>query len=320
MATDPTLPPKGPVAEVLFEELRAQASPAGPAGEVVNSVESKYDQQGGVIEEIQKAYGSETKTVSQYQGTRLVSQESTLPNAKPPRPKFWNCWTYDSSGKLTEYRRGSGDTIQNHETNFKRDQQGRLISFDYRQGAKDELFSRTEFHYALDGRTIDIRESDQTGEVMRSTTQIVDQQGYVVQAVIHERDWQTKKLKPPLKVAFSYDNEGRLIEQNTDAHDSEPAGSENELPPGKVSITYDDVKHTRRTTYTGKEGTLFSTVTYDSTGATTAMSFGTGSETIETKLECTYDSHENWTNCQQVVKAAGVSTVGKIWRRTITYR
>ncbi len=53
-----------------------------------------------------------------------------------------------TSGKLTEYRRGSGSTIQNHLANFKRDSQGRLLSFDYRQGPKDDLFSRTELSYS----------------------------------------------------------------------------------------------------------------------------------------------------------------------------
>jgi hypothetical protein len=119
LATDPSLPPKGPVSEVLFEELRSEKTPAGPAGEVVLSIKTKYDDQGRPIEEVRKEYGGETSTISRYQGNRLVSQETTIQGGKV-LPKSWDYWTYDESGKLIEYRRGSGETIQNHETNFKR--------------------------------------------------------------------------------------------------------------------------------------------------------------------------------------------------------
>ena len=320
MATDPSLPLSGPVAEALYEELRAQKTPAGPAGEVVTSIRTKYDEAGRTTEETRKQWGTETTTINRYEGTRLVSQETTFPNIKKPRPKSWNYWVYDQSGKLTEYRRGSGDEIQNHYANFKRDGQGRLTSFEYRQGAKDEFFSRTEFRYSPDGKTIDSTFYDATGDVTRSTTQSVDDQGHVVWVAICERDWKTKKPKAPLKVAFRYDAQGRLLEQNTGAHEFEAAGSEHELPPGRISIAYDDVKHTKTTAYAGYEGLLTSTVTYNASGATIAVAGGTGDRNVDAELECTYDSHENWTTCQLIDKHTGVGTVAKRWRRTIAYR
>jgi hypothetical protein len=249
-----------------------------------------------------------------------VSQETTFPNSKSPRPKSWNYWTYNPSGRLTEYKRGSGDKIQNHVVNFNRDQEGRLTSYDYRQGEKDELFERTEIRYLPDGKTIDISSSDRTGEVMRSMTEVIDDQGHVVQVVIREQDWRTKKLKRPLKVTFSYDNKGRLVEQNADPHDFEPGGSEHELPPGKVAIAYDDVRHTRKTAYSGKEGSISSTITYNSTGSTMGVAVETAGESFEAKLECTYDDHENWTTCQRIARKAGASTVSNMWRRKMTYR
>ena len=170
MATDPSLIPQGPVAEMFFEEVRAIATPGGPAGEVVTSIKTKYDEQRRVIEVIQNPVG--TDTLSRYDGSRLVSQETTFPNSKTPKPKSWNYWTYDPSGKLSEYRRGSGDVIQNHLTTFKRDPQGRLLSFDYLQGAKDDLFSHTELHYSPDGKTVEISSSDRAGSVTRITKQI----------------------------------------------------------------------------------------------------------------------------------------------------
>src|SRR6185295_7475187 len=51
MAIDASLRPKGPVAEVLFEELRVGSTPSGPAGEVIETIKCKYDAQGRVVEE-----------------------------------------------------------------------------------------------------------------------------------------------------------------------------------------------------------------------------------------------------------------------------
>jgi hypothetical protein len=320
MVTDSSTTPKGSVAEILVEELRAETTPAGFAGEVLTSVKTKYDELGRSVEEIRKESGRETVTVNAYQGTRLVSQETTFPSQYQLLQKAWNYWTYDPSAKLTEFRRGRGDKIENHLANFQRDRLGRLTSFDYRQGKKDELSSHTEFRYSPDGKTIDTIESYKTGESTSSTTQIMDDQGHVVQVIIREWDWQTKKPKSPLKVTFSYDKEGRLVEQNTDAHDFEPAGSEQELPPGKVSIVFDDIRHTKNTVYSGKEGFLSSIVTYNSSGAAIGAAYQTGDQSFETKLECTYDSHENWTSCRQLAKNGGVSSVTEMWRRTITCR
>ena len=77
--TDASLPPKGPVAEILTEELRTETTPGGFAGEVLTSVRTKYDEQGRVVEESRTEIGRETVTVNGYQGTRIVSQETTFP-------------------------------------------------------------------------------------------------------------------------------------------------------------------------------------------------------------------------------------------------
>jgi hypothetical protein len=320
VATDPTLPPRGPVAELLYEELRGHDTPAGHAGEVVTSIEIKYDEAGRVIEQTSGQWGFITKTINKYQGRRLVTEESTFPDSKKPRPKFWNYWTYDQAGKLIEYRRGSGDELQNQDTNFKRDAQGRLTSFEYRQGAKDELSSRTELRYSADGKTVDSALYGAAGDEIRTNTQTTDEQGHVMFAVIRERDWRTKKPKTPIKVAFKYDSRGRLVEQNTDAYEFERSGSENELPPGRVSIVYDDLKRTKTTTYTGDEGTLASKLTFDSDGATIAVTGGTKNEFVHMHVDCEYDIHGNWTTCREMSKFEGVDVVAKTWRRTIKYR
>jgi hypothetical protein len=321
LVTDPSLPPVGPVVQTLYEELRAHETPAGPAGDVVRSITSTWDEAGRVIEVIRKdPGGSESDTIDCYDGTRLVSQESTFPNSGQPRPKSWNYWVYDESGKLIDYRRGRGDQIENHDTNFKRDAQGRLTSYEIRQGPKDELFSRTELSYSADGRTVDFSQYGADGAVMESNTQTVDDQGHVVMAVIRDRDWETKRMKTPVKVAFRYDGKGRLIEQDTDPYEFEKSGSESELPPGKISIAYDDVKNTKITSYSGDEGSLTSTVTSSASGATIGFVIGAEGKTRNAVVHCTDDSHGNWTACEQTVNTGGGDKVEKMWRRKITYR
>jgi hypothetical protein len=244
MVTDPSLPPNGPVLEVLYEELRVQKTPAGPAGEIVDSIRTKYDEQGRVIEESHRTYGPSTKTIRRYDGTRLISEEATFPESKTPQA--WNYWKYDERGKLIDYRRGRGEELQNHETGFTRDPRGRLTGYEYHQGNKDSLLTRTEFRYSLDGKVTETINYNATGEVTDSPTQTTDVEGHVVHVVIKGGDRGTKTSKPPLSITFKYDAKGRLAEQNVDPYDFEPAGGEHELPPGKVSIAYDDVKHTKR--------------------------------------------------------------------------
>jgi len=320
MANDPSLPLKGAVAEVTMEELRTHDSETAPAGAVMGAVTTKYDERGLAIEELRDENGAEADTVKRYQGSRLVSQETTFPKSKDPLPKLWNYWTYDPSGKLTEYRRGAGDTLQNHLTNFKRDPEGRLASFEYHQGTNDELFCVTEFHYSADGKTVDMSSSAPAG-MLNSTSQTVDDQGRIVQMVTRARDSRTRKLKPPRKVAFRYDTQGRLVEQTADDYDLEAGSDERSLPPGKVSVEYDDVAHTKTTAYSLKElGEWSSTVTYDATGAAIAKSFEINGRSGETRLDCAYDSHGNWTNCAEVGGLAGANVADRVWRRTITYR
>jgi hypothetical protein len=320
LVTDKSVPPAGPVAQTLYEELRAHATPAGPAGEVMYSITATWDEGGRVIEEVRREGGAESDTINRYVGARLVSQETTYLHTRQPVPKTWNYWVYDPSGKLTEYRRGKADQIQNHDTNFKRDEQGRLTSFEYRQGAKDELSSRPELRYSNDGKTVDITQYDAAGAIVLSTTQTVDDQEHVVTAAIRDRDWKTKQMKAPLKVFFRYDKKGRLIEQDTAAYAFDKS-NEQELPPGKISIVYDDVKNTKTTSYSGDEGSMVLAVARNASGATVGFTGGAGGVPIDSVIDCVYDSHGNWTTCRQTSGGPpAVNNIAKMWRRKITYR
>jgi len=319
LITDPSMPPSGPVAQTVYEEVRAQATPAGPAGEVTTSITATWDEAGHTIEEIRKEGVSESDTANRYAGGRLISQETTFPNSRQPAPKAWNYWAYDPSGKLTEFRRGRGDQLQNHDTNFKRDGQGRLTSFEYRQGPSDELFSRTELRYSDGGRTASITEYDASGAIIQTRTQTLDGQGHVVSAIVSTLDSETKQMTPPLKVAFRYDGKGRLIEQDTDAQPVEDSNEE-ELPPGKISIVYDDAKRTKTMSYSGSEGSLSLVLLSNAAGVTTGYGLQTGSEQQYAFIDCLYDSHGNWTTCRQFAKTPTGNAIVKMWRRKIAYR
>jgi hypothetical protein len=128
-------------------------------------------------------------------------------------------------------------------------------------------------------------------------------------------------MKNPVKVSVRYDEKGRLIEQDTEAHEFDKSGSEQELPPGKISIVYDDVKNTKRTSYSDGEGSLVLTVTRNATGATIGFAGGTDAAPLDSVIDCAYDSHGNWTTCRQTSGGPPtVDNVVKMWRRTITYR
>ena len=88
----------------------------------------------------------------------------------------------------------------------------------------------------------------------------------------------------------------------------------------KVVITYDDAQHTRRSAYSGEEGSWAATVMYDASGVVIGFDMQGPGHLIEARLQCHDDSLGNWTNCEEIGKTAGVSKVTKKWRRTIRYR
>lgn len=317
LATDPSIPPKGgAVAEVFYEELRGVATPAGPAGTVEASVRTKFDKQGHVAEQVENRWNRETRTVCSYQVGRLVKTETTSPREKNAS---WGNWTYDGRGKLTEYRRGSGTAIQNHELGFHYDDKGRLLGYEFRQGAEDKPFSRTEISYSGDGKTIVVTQTFAGTKIIDRSTRILDDQGRVVQVMVDSEGRDTSGRAT--KIYFRYDEQGRLVEQTTDGLKFSDSGAEHDLPPGSISIAYDDKLHTKTTKYSvPNEGALESVVMQDESGATIGYSLKGPTERASTKLECQYDRLANWTSCRQIVESQGQRVVKQEFRRTITYR
>jgi hypothetical protein len=318
MITGPSIPLKGPVARVAFEEFAVnglQAQSPTPSWSLV----TEYDAHGREVTQLEKGGVTEAKTISTYQDGRLLTRESTFTrDGKPGGPLEWNHWTYDAAGHLVDFRRGRGQTLENHYTNYKYDRQGYLINMEYHQGADDVLLNRTEYKYS-DPHTIEIIKYDADAEALRPEIRTLDDEGRVVKAEIRERDWKTHQWKTPLHVTFRYDIKGRLIEQATDQYD--PKDNEHALPPGKVTLVYDDKKRTRETSYSdGKDG-LSSTVQFDEDGSIIATNTALASgEVNQAVLECNYDTYGNWTECRQWVASEGDRHMNKLWRRAITYR
>jgi hypothetical protein len=311
MATDPSAHGSGPIAEVKLEELRVAQGTV--TAEVLHTFDLKYDEQNRLTESSRDG----TATVSKYEGSHIVSTESSLMVQGKP-VKQWNYWKYDETGKLTDFSRGRSDAIENHYTNFTRDANGRLTGFEYRQGPSDAVSTHTAFAWSSDGRKITQTNYDHNDEFLLSLSEILSDRGEVKQATIIERDWKTKRPKPPVNVSFTYDDRGHLTEQTTE--DYVPEDEEQSLPPGKVSITYDDVRHSRTIEYKYKTESVKSTVFLDSTGATVGMSLEVPGNLTDMKLECIFDDHGNWTSCERQVRLGGRPVTTAAWRRSIVYR
>lgn len=220
-----------------------------------------------------------------------------------------------------EFQRSRGDKLQNHLTKINYDGGSRLTSLEYHQGPTDELFSRTEYTYQDSGNLIRMVESGAHGEQLQVVVSVV-KDGRVAAAEYAQWDSEAKRLSKPQRVAFRYDAKGRLIEQDAQADEPDGSGSEESVPPGKVTLTYDDALHTRTISYLHDRESMISRVRTDDAGATLAwgMSVGQSAPSFEAELECRYDAHGNWTECRRWVTEGTRRQNNGLWRRTITYR
>jgi hypothetical protein len=284
---------------------------------------TELDEGGREVAQIDNKGSTETKTVATYQNGNILTRDSTSAfQGKPNSAAVWERWSY-VAGHVVDFRRGRGDKLENHYTNMKYDQQGRLTSIEYHPGPGDELQDRTDYKYSADGETIEVVQYDARGGRLRSHTQVMDDQGRVIRFEINEKDWRTKQWKPPLRVAFRYDATGRLVEQVSEPHAVENTGSEFAVPPGKVTLVYDDAKHTREIWYVEGTERLNSTVEFDGAGAIVAMRMNTDGDSgnaVQVTLECSYDDHGNWTECRRLAALGEQRRMNGLWRRRLTYR
>jgi YD repeat-containing protein len=321
MANDSSIVPKGPVAEVTWEEFREGLDGTPIPNDVSHSIKKWFSEQGLVTQEDDFQGMSHSITTFQHQGSRLIGEETVVFNpARPDIPKMWSYWKYDASGKLADFTDGRGQTLELHYENFKRDQKGRMVSFDYRRGPNDILETHTELEYSTDGQTVREATFDETNTLFETRIKTLDNAGRVARLEIHETTWPARLPSRTIRVAFKYDEQGRLVEQDTEPYKVESDGGEQEIPPGKIHLTYDDGQHTRTMSYEGEEGPITSTVALDVTGALIRSGFKTAEQSYDSRLEFTYDDHGNWITCKQWVTAEGTRKMTGLWRRTIAYR
>ena len=134
---------RGPVAEVKKEEFNNVDKNSAPR----NLTTTKYDDRQRVIEEItEDAIGNMRKTTNLYQGA-LLQSEITAWSGKTGSVETWRRWSYDSAGRVSDLRIGRGTALNNHFLNYRYDSMGRPVSWEYRQGASDELQIRTQIKY-----------------------------------------------------------------------------------------------------------------------------------------------------------------------------
>jgi hypothetical protein len=322
MITNPTILPQGPVARIVVEDYRVKVREPSQPLALSQTLTMDFDEQERDVSEVVREGSSETRTALAYQDGHISEiNTSFVYDGKPKGDAVRDRWTYDTAGHVTDYHRTRGSKSENHYTNFRYDPKGRLIAVEYRQLAADALQSRTQYKYGEDGKHLEEDRYDDGGELIWVWTRTFDDMGHVVEASVKNRDWKTKQWTAPIHVVFRYDAKGRLIEQATDPYKLEPDGSEQSIPPGKVSVVYDDTKHTRETSYTDGNERIGSIVQLDEGGATLRYSMtGNDAPALQLSLECKYDSHGNWTECLEWVTGAGQRTMKERWTRTIAYR
>jgi hypothetical protein len=319
---DPRIVPLGPVAKVVFEEFQTRLGVTNVTETPSHVRTSEFDEHGREVSRSEKINSSNTKTALAYQDGRLASCVSTsyAGDGKAFGPSSWKRWSYDASGHAIEYRAGKGEVLQNHFTNFKFDSRARVSSVEYRQGKDDALLYRAEYIYRDGARKLDIIEYDANEERLRSQVRTLDEHGRIVEVEFKERDWKTKAWKAPMLVSFRYDPKDRLIEQATEPYEM-GAGDQQSIPPGKVTIIYDDANHTMERTGSDGKSKMISKATVDQVGDIVALSLeANGQPVLSVAMDCIYDTRGNWTECKRWATQGSERRMTGVWRRNIVYR
>lgn len=318
---DSSLLPKGHVAKVVWQEFHVDTTGTSRAPALSSTMTTEFDNAGRVVNQTTGDSVSERRTVTTYENGKRHTRTTTFLRAgKVVGRDFWERWTYDESGRIVDFRRGRGDALENHFTNVHYDASSRLTSLEYHQGSADELQERTEYTYEDQGRTIHMVESDARGEPFSRMTTIVDS-GRVLHATFADRDWKTHQWSAPQRVTFHYDDKGRLVSQVAETQKLGEGGDvEHAIPPGAITISFDDAKHTRKISYADWGEPFESTVELDETGAAIASAIATGRSSFQMVVECSSDAHGNWTECKRWVGSGASRQMNGLFRRTITYR
>jgi hypothetical protein len=339
-AAAPQPSPKGPVSEIRWEKSQIHIwEPAKPMS-LSEIVTVKYDQQQHEVEKTYENVGSprssKTRSLRVYKDGLLQSEE----NESTGNGLQWSRWSYDPQGRLAEIRMGTGTELHNHYLNFKYDAQNHLTAFEYRQGAKDEPFSRTEIEY--NGILVHTQTTEPDFGMQTSEVQVLDDSGHVAELRYSEPGEKIGERRL-FHVAFKYDDKGRVVEQVTDPFKLQ-SGDDSEPIPGKVTVRYENDKHSSELEYfepNGKmvlrivsqldqDGAVRSERVFDGTGkekppSTTVANLKTKqleNRSGMSEWEIAYDARGNWTERRLWFTPAdgGSRVLQQFVRQIITYR
>lgn len=228
-------------------------NPEPPTLQTISKVIIRFDAAGHEIEHDEESPDSTRKLMRTFEDGRLSSETGESSSKGGPNPQGWLHLTYQ--GKLlAEIRKGHGDQLENHCLNFKYDASGRLIHYEYREGASDKRLEDVDFKYLAD--TVEMDETAPNGVITTSQVQKLDVKGRVVD--LSYSDLNQGKLKLWYHASFRYDDKDRVVEQVSD--ERELGEGDDYVPlPGRVVFTYDDAKLTRKEEFYDK-GKLAATV------------------------------------------------------------
>jgi hypothetical protein len=329
----------GPVTEALREDVIPEGSAPAPGRRTTTL---KFDNENHLIENTYRDALGKTKTVNVFQNGKLQSQTTKHRgiDRKFPDWQEWQTWSYDTKGRLSDFRDGQDQAEYNHYLNFKYSPGGRPLGYEYRPSGADGPSTYTEFRYERNKVTM-VR-FGQNRRIGFEQIYVLDPSNHVIEHSISDAG-RSGTLKLWYHTTFKYDDQGRLTEQTTDKYNYAPGDVDSEPPPGRIVIQYDDKKHTGEQDFYSPEGKLLvrSLAEFDAHGYVTKMQVldADGNEVKSTKgiwvdpktrkehsgtftVEATYDDHGNWTTLQSwfTPDDGGDRILTRSIKQTITYR
>ena len=330
--------PKGPVRQVTWEKQQLFAGQPGKGLSPDQRIIVKYDTDQHETERADESLssGGTCRTNSTWSKGRIAKQEHSCSGRSGITNVWWSKWTYNPIGRVAEFRQHSETGEPRYFYHY--DTKERMIGWDYYQWA-DNLFSHAKIRYT--GNSVETDTYDHKGILVASQTQTLDGAGRVIDLKASEvRDG---KMTLWYHTDFKYDQQGRIVEQDTDPY-TVGVGADNAPLPGKLTVRYDDANNTIEQLDYDTAGKLASDelAQLDRNGVPVSFrQFGkdgkpeTGSFLVidektgrgenrkgELFWNVTYDDHGNWTERQATFTPADGSpkVLVRVLRQTIEYR
>ncbi|HKI27612.1 MAG TPA: hypothetical protein VKA07_14905 [Candidatus Sulfotelmatobacter sp.] len=197
---------RGPVAAVEREENQSTSQNPEPYH---TKTMLKFDGDGHLIQRTDEGALGTSITTNIWEHGRLQSQ-TVAHHRNDGRLADWNewqRWSYDTNGRLMEFKAGRDKEEMNDYVNFRYDSKGRPLGY--------ELYAQTLTEISYEGNKITLsRLQKYQGRKFFEQVQVVDDKNRVIDLKVS--DLSAGQLKLWYHVTFKYDDKGRVIEQNTD--------------------------------------------------------------------------------------------------------